>query len=70
MLVQKKYEVWFTTGSQHLYGEETLKQVEEHSQLIGAAYNDSAQIPVKVVYKPVLTTAASITQPVSGSKCS
>lgn len=62
MLVQKKYEVWFTTGSQHLYGEETLKQVEEHSQLIAAAYNDSAQIPVRVVYKPVLTTAASITQ--------
>ncbi len=28
----KKMEVWFATGSQHLYGEETLKQVAEHSQ--------------------------------------
>ena len=28
----KKLEVWFVTGSQHLYGEETLKQVAEHSQ--------------------------------------
>ena len=62
MLDQKKYEVWFTTGSQHLYGEETLKQVENHSRLIAEAYNDSAKIPVKVVYKPLLTNAASITQ--------
>ena len=22
-----QYEVWFVTGTQHLYGEETLKQV-------------------------------------------
>ena len=28
----KSLEVWFVTGSQHLYGEETLKQVAEHSQ--------------------------------------
>ena len=62
MFDQKKYEVWFTTGSQHLYGEETLKQVEKHSRLIAEAYNDSAKIPVKVVYKPLLTNAASITQ--------
>jgi L-arabinose isomerase len=28
----KQYEVWFVTGSQHLYGPETLKKVAEHSQ--------------------------------------
>ena len=25
-------EVWFVTGSQHLYGDEALKQVAEHAQ--------------------------------------
>ncbi len=32
MIDLKKQEVWFVTGSQHLYGEETLKQVAEHSE--------------------------------------
>lgn len=53
-------EVWFVTGSQHLYGPETLKQVAEHSQTIAAAFDQSAQIPVRVVFKPVLTTPDAI----------
>jgi L-arabinose isomerase len=56
----KQYEVWFVTGSQHLYGEETLKQVAEHSKEIALALNNSSQIPVKVVFKPVLTTPDAI----------
>jgi L-arabinose isomerase len=32
MINLKEFEIWFVTGSQHLYGEETLKQVAEHSQ--------------------------------------
>src|SRR6218665_921874 len=32
MIDLKKFEVWFITGSQHLYGEETLKLVAAHSQ--------------------------------------
>ncbi|MCA9257732.1 MAG: hypothetical protein KDA61_00975, partial [Planctomycetales bacterium] len=28
----KDFEVWFITGSQHLYGPETLAQVEKHSR--------------------------------------
>ena len=35
-----KLEVWFVTGSQHLYGEETLKKVAEHSQEIVNGLND------------------------------
>ena len=35
----KKYEVWFVTGSQHLYGDETLKQVAEHSKYIVKEFN-------------------------------
>jgi L-arabinose isomerase len=56
----KNYEVWFITGSQHLYGEETLKQVALHSQEIANDLNNSPQIPAKVVYKPVLKTPDEI----------
>ena len=35
----KKYEVWFVTGSQHLYGEDTLRQVDEHSKQIVEGLN-------------------------------
>lgn len=50
----KKFEVWFITGSQHLYGEETLRQVATHSKEIAAALDKAAPIPVKVVFKPVV----------------
>lgn len=50
------YEVWFLTGSQHLYGPEAIEQVGEHSQEIASYLNDVDGIPVNVVYKPVLTT--------------
>ena len=51
-MTMKNKEVWFVTGSQHLYGQETLNQVAEHSQEIVAAFNDSSNVPVKVVCKP------------------
>ena len=43
------------------YGDETLKQVAEHSQIIARSLADSAEMPVKVVFKPVLTTPQAIT---------
>ena len=58
----KKMEVWFVTGSQHLYGPETLKQVAADSTKIAAALDKSAKISVKVVFKPVLTSPDSITE--------
>jgi L-arabinose isomerase len=54
------YEVWFLTGSQNLYGEETLKQVAEQSQEIARALNAASDVPVTVVWKPVLKDAESI----------
>jgi L-arabinose isomerase len=54
------YEVWFITGSQHLYGEETLKQVAGHAEEIAKALNDARQIPVSIIYKPILTTPDAI----------
>ncbi len=60
MIDLKKLEVWFVTGSQHLYGEETLRQVAEHSQTIARALSDSATIPVQVIFKPVVKTPDEI----------
>jgi L-arabinose isomerase len=58
----KKLEVWFVTGSQHLYGPETLKQVAADSTKIAAALDKSPKIATKIVFKPVLTTPDSITE--------
>ena len=55
-------EIWYVTGSQHLYGPETLKQVAENSQRIVEALNASERIPVKLVFKPVLKTPDEIRQ--------
>ena len=60
MIDLKQYEVWFVTGSQHLYGPETLNTVAEHSREIAAALGASQHFPVQVVFKPVLTTSESI----------
>jgi L-arabinose isomerase len=53
-------EVWLVTGSQHLYGAEALRLVEDHSREIAGALDASAAIPVRVVSKPVVTTPESI----------
>jgi len=54
------YEVWFLTGSQHLYGPETLAQVAEQSRQIADELGASADVPVRVVWKPVLTDSDAI----------
>ena len=54
-------EVWFITGSQHLYGPKTLKQVEADSRQIVGGLNAAAKLPVKLVFKPVVTTPDEIT---------
>lgn len=56
----KNYQVWFVTGSQHLYGAETLKQVDKDSEIIAKALNSTEKIPVEVVFKPVVTTSDEI----------
>ncbi|GLJ60753.1 MULTISPECIES: L-arabinose isomerase [Microbacterium] len=55
-----QHEVWFLTGSQHLYGEETLRQVAEQSQQVAQGLVDSPDVPVRVVWKPVLTGSDEI----------
>jgi L-arabinose isomerase len=56
----KTQEIWFLTGSQKLYGEQTLMQVEKDSKAIARGLSDSSSIPVPVVFKPVLTDPEGI----------
>ena len=61
--VSKAYadkEIWFATGSQHLYGPETLAQVAEQSQAIARLLDESGAVPARVVWKPVLTGSDAI----------
>jgi len=55
-------EIWFVTGSQHLYGEAALKQVAVNSHKIVTGLNDAGRLPLKVVFKPVLTTPDEVRQ--------
>lgn len=55
-------EIWFITGSQHLYGAGPLKQVDDHSKTIVTHLNQAGRIPVSIIHKPVLTTPEAITR--------
>ena len=52
----KEYEFWFVTGSQHLYGPETLEQVAKDSQAMVDGLNAAGKMPCKIVYKPTVKT--------------
>jgi L-arabinose isomerase len=58
----KGLEVWFVTGSQHLYGEAALKKVGEHSKEMAQGMVKSGKLPLRVVFKPVVTTPEAITE--------
>ncbi|MFN2188050.1 MAG: L-arabinose isomerase [Candidatus Promineifilaceae bacterium] len=58
----KSLEAWFITGSQHLYGDETLRQVALDSQRIVEGLNSSGMLSLKIVFKPVLTTPDAVYQ--------
>jgi glycosyltransferase involved in cell wall biosynthesis len=51
----KGLELWYLTGSQNLYGAETLKQVAADAQAVVRALNDGKRLPVRLVAKGVLT---------------
>ena len=53
-------EIWFFTGSQDLYGEETLRQVAQQSTEVAQALDASADVPARIVWKPVLKDSESI----------
>ncbi|WP_159882105.1 L-arabinose isomerase [Paenibacillus puerhi] len=60
MLTIKPYQFWFVTGSQHLYGPETLEQVNEHSRTITEGLNADKSVSFELVFKPVVVTPDAI----------
>lgn len=62
MMDKSGFEVWFVTGSQHLYGPETLEQVARDSKAITEALSQAAEIPVSVKFRPVVTRPDEVRQ--------
>ena len=60
MIDLRKYEFWFVTGSQHLYGPQTLMQVKENAKTIAGSLDKNASIPCRIVFKAVATTPDEI----------
>jgi L-arabinose isomerase len=55
-------EVWFLTGSQHLYGPGPLEQVAANSRQVVEGLNGSGRLPLRVVFRQVVTSSDSILQ--------
>jgi L-arabinose isomerase len=53
-------ELWLLTGSQEMYGDAVLQRVDEHSREVAASLDAAEAVPVRVVHRPVLTSAESI----------
>lgn len=62
MLTISKKEFWFVTGSQHLYGEETLKEVQKNSEEVVSGLSEGGALSYPIVFKEVLTTSGDIQQ--------
>ena len=54
------FEVWLVTGSQEMYGDAVLRRVDEHSREVAASLDAAETVPVRIVHKPVMTSAESI----------
>lgn len=60
MLKTKPYVFWFVTGSQGLYGDEVLSQVESNSKQMVTGLNHEAGLPYAIQFKEVVTTPEAI----------
>ena len=56
----EKCEIWFVTGSQHLYGQEVLGTVASNAQTIAQSLGRDPSLPIRIVVKPVMTTPEEI----------
>jgi L-arabinose isomerase len=52
--------IWFLTGSQEMYGPETLRQVADQSREVADRLADSGDLAAKVTWRPVLTSPTEI----------
>ncbi len=55
-----QFEIWFVTGSQHLYGDEILKNVATHSKEIAESFDSDESIPVPIRFQTVVKTPDEI----------
>jgi len=60
MINLREKEIWFVTGSQHLYGDEVLKKAAANAKIISSSFDEDGLIPVQVIYKSVVTTPEEI----------
>lgn len=67
MINLNELEVWFVTGSQSLYGEETLKQAAAHAAEIAKHLDETEQIPVRVVFKPIVKSSEEIYETIAAA---
>ncbi|MDM5358782.1 L-arabinose isomerase [Peribacillus sp. ACCC06369] len=61
MLKIKQKEFWFIVGSQSLYGEEALKEVENHAMEMAEKLNQSGNLAYPIQFKSLATSADEIT---------
>ncbi|MBO0488174.1 L-arabinose isomerase [Vagococcus fluvialis] len=62
MLTVEKKEFWLVVGSQHLYGEDALKEVKKNAQTIADGLNNSGKLPYPVVLQDLAVTPDAITK--------
>ncbi|MDR1629539.1 MAG: L-arabinose isomerase [Oscillospiraceae bacterium] len=62
MSVLKQYNFWLITGSQNLYGEEAIRQVNANAADIADALNRSRELPCQIIAMPAVTTPEAITK--------
>ncbi|MFK8161087.1 MAG: L-arabinose isomerase [Lewinella sp.] len=68
MIESKRKSLWLLTGSQHLYGPETLEKVAENSRKVAASLHANEVIPTDVVWQPVLTGSNEIYQTIRAAE--
>ena len=61
-MFKEKYEIWFLTGAQTLYGDEALRQVDAHSQVVVDRFNACGRVPCKTVYCGTVKSTEEIVQ--------
>jgi L-arabinose isomerase len=61
MIDFKQFEIWFVTGSQHLYGPAALGKVAANAREVADALDAASEIPAKIVFRPVVKSAEEAT---------
>jgi L-arabinose isomerase len=61
MIDFKQIEIWFVTGSQHLYGPAALEKVAANAREVAGALDAAGEIPAKIVFKPVIKSGEEAT---------